>query len=76
MKILFDVNLHVILQEIYRLVHHASFTPEYVESLCPLERSLYWAYWEQEQKEQTKEPGQYNVMDGDIPDAINMQGLR
>ena len=63
------------MQEIFRLTHYASFTPEYIESLCPLERKLYWAYWEHAQKEEKREPGEYNVLDSDIPHGINMHGL-
>lgn len=72
---MFTENLHNILLEIFRLAHYASLPPEYVETLSPLERNLYWAYWLNDQKERNKEPGQYDVMDDNIPQGINMQGI-
>ena len=47
----------------------------YVESLNPQERSLYWAYFLQEQQESNKQEGQYTAMDENIPAGMNMQGL-
>ncbi len=72
---LFRDNLHNILQVIYQLVHRANFSAGYVESICPLERELYWAYWQQEQQEKAKTPGNYTAMDDNIPQGINTQGL-
>lgn len=75
MKLLFNENLHTILQEIYRLVNYAHFSNEYIESLPPLERNLYWAYWLEDQKEQKKQDGQFTAMDENIPRGNNMIGL-
>jgi hypothetical protein len=72
---LFTDNLHNILQEIYRLVKHAGFAPDYVEQLNPMERNLYWAYYLQEMQEASKQDGQYTALDENIPRGINMQGL-
>ncbi len=73
---MFTENLHNVLQEIFRLTYHAAFSPEYVEQLTPLERKLYWAYWEQAQQESSKQQGQYTALDDNIPQGSNMQGLR
>jgi len=73
LKLLFNENLHVILQEIYRLVNYAHFSNEYVESICPLERKLFWAYWMEDQREQKKGDGQYTALDN-IPQGIGING--
>ena len=49
---------------------------DYIESLSPLDRKLYWAYWMEEQSAKEKENGTYNILDGNIPSAMNMQGLQ
>jgi hypothetical protein len=72
LKIIFNENLHEIQQDIFRLVHHSSFTPEYVENLCPLDRKLHWAYWQQEQQENSKRSGEYTALDDNIPQGIGM----
>lgn len=56
-------------------MQHGGFTAEYIESLNPMDRKLYWAYWEQEQQEKSKAQGQYNALDTNIPTAMNMQGV-
>ena len=73
---LFTDNLHNILKEIYWLSHHVSMSTDYIESLSPLDRKLYWAYWMEEQSAKEKENGTYNILDGNIPSAMNMQGLQ
>jgi hypothetical protein len=71
----FCENLHNILQEIYHLVRYGSFSAEYIESISPLERKLLIGYWHRDEEENNKEPGTYNVLDDNIPQGINMQGL-
>ena len=75
MKLLFTDNLHNILKETYYLTHHAGFTADYVDSLVPFDRGLYWAYFLEEQKETQKEPGHYTALDNNIPGASNTQGI-
>lgn len=65
--------MHNILQEIYRLVHFVSFSPEYIENLCPLDRELYWAYYLDEKKQnQSNTDNYYTPLDDNIPRGINM----
>jgi hypothetical protein len=47
-------------------------TPDYVESLNPQERQLYWAYFLEESKQENKQEGQFDVLDENIPAGINM----
>ena len=61
------------MQEIFRLVKYAQFTPEYVESITPLDRKLYIAYWFEDQKEQTKQEGQFTPLDDNIPMEKSLQ---
>jgi hypothetical protein len=48
---------------------------DYIESLSPLDRKLYWAYWTEAQSEKEKQRGTYNILDDNIPKGINMQEL-
>ena len=48
---MFSENLHNIYQEIYYLTTAVGFGNSlYIESLAPVERRLYWSYYERDQK--------------------------
>jgi hypothetical protein len=51
---LFSVNLHEVLQDIYVLVNKAHFSAEYVEKLPPNERALQIFYYKKDLEEQVK----------------------
>ena len=55
-------------------MHHAGFSPDYVDSLVPFDRKLYWAYFIEEQNQSKKIEGQYTALDDNIPRGINMPG--
>ena len=63
------------MQEIYRLTSTIGFSPEYVESMIPMERNLYISYYiEDSKRESQKVKGEYDVLSDNIPAGINMQG--
>ena len=63
------------MQEIYYMTTTMKYTPEYVESIIPMERNLYISYYlEDIRKQNQKEKGQYDVLSDNIPDGITMQG--
>jgi len=49
--------------------------PDYVESLNPQERHLYWAYFAEERRQDNKQEGHYDALDNNIPAGINMQEM-
>lgn len=48
---MFGGDLQALYYEIYRLVSRLHFTPEYVESIAPIERHLFLLEYEQELKD-------------------------
>lgn len=50
LKSVFSDNLHNIYQHIYYMTHWFHFTPEYIESLTPGERDVYWGYFNRDEK--------------------------
>lgn len=53
-----------------------SFTPEYVESMIPMERNLYISYYVADmRKQEQKSKGQYDILSGDIPAGMNTQDI-
>jgi hypothetical protein len=68
------MNLHNLLKEIYYLVNKVGFTAEYVESLPPAERMLFWNYYlEEKENERKQESGvsNYDVLSPDLPKSIH-----
>ena len=55
------------------------FTPEYVESIPPIERTIYWQYHievEMKKQQETKGETTYNAMSPDLPvDRMKRDGL-
>lgn len=52
---MFNENLHDVYKDIYYICRLIGFSAEYVERLTPVERKLYWMYFEEEQKEKNKD---------------------
>ena len=60
MRLILGGDLQRIYAEVYRLVSRAHFTPEYVETLAPVERQVYLMEYEQDiqtQNESENEEG-------------------
>lgn len=71
---MFDTGLETIFKEIYYLSRYAGFTPQYIERMTPIERMLYWRYFEEdeaEKREKQKEAQtgtkRYDAMSSHIP---------
>lgn len=62
LKSIFNENLHAIYQNIYYMTKILKFTPEYVESMAPGERAIYWGYYNRDMKEQQSK-GEKNSVD-------------
>lgn len=56
---IFNSNLHDVLQEIYLLVTKCHLSAEYIESISPAERKMYKLYFKEEEK--AKQKPQENV---------------
>lgn len=51
LKSLFNESPHVIYQNIYYMSSVLKFTPDYIESMTPGERDMFWALYNKDQKE-------------------------
>jgi len=63
LKIAYNCDLHGLYKGIYYMVNVLKFTPEYVETLTPNEKQLYWSYYlsdeaakEKKEKNSNNEP--------------------
>jgi len=71
-----------IYHEIYHLIKDVGFSPEYIESIIPLERSLFWQYHIEVQNKRKAaqanngEAQQFNALSDDLPvDRMKQDGL-
>jgi len=53
-EFLFTENLNNIYRTLYNAVKHLDFTPEYVDSITPVEIQVYWMYFMQDKAEAAK----------------------
>lgn len=51
----FAEELPNVYRAFYNIVHYANFTPEYVDSITPIEMQVYWMYYMEDMKRKTTE---------------------
>ena len=69
----------VVYQEIYMLVSAAGFhNAGYIEGITPIERKIYWSFYEEEQKQREKNSkgaNHYDASSPNIPSASNTKDI-
>ena len=74
---MFEENLHNVYREIYYLVHLVKFEAFYVEQLAPVERKLYFSYYEADLEKKSKQESgveEVNALSPDVEEKMSPYG--